>query len=751
MGAMIGVIAGLAVLAAALLAVLRRTRHALAAERSARAELEARASNLEVTARQSADVLDHAPDGYFVLGADGRFLHVNDAFCRLLGFTADELLARRIEDLECSTGADSEAVAAAAMTGPRRFRATLRSRSGPPVPVEVSVVLSGWGEHTRLACLVRDESEHARAEVALRDSEAHYRNLVEASRDLIWSLDLEGRWTYVNAAAQVIYGREPHELLGTSVLDLVRPPMRDQAAQVLDELRQGKPRRQFETEHVRKDGSIVYLSVNATPRRDEHGQVIGITGTSTDISYRRRTEERLREATQRFESLVSGMPLGYVVWSRDFNVLEWNPAATAVFGYTEEEALGRSARELIVPPGAQAAFESLCQAIIAGRASQHAVLLNRRKGGGEITCEWYSTVLPDSGGGVQAVATLIRDVSERERLEAQLRQSQKLESLGVLAGGIAHDFNNLLVGILGNASLAIEHVGPDSPLRPMLERVVSAGRRATDLTQRMLAYAGRTTTDVQVMDLNGLISELAVFASAAIPKNVSLRINTGTNLPVVEADSGQMQQVIMNLLINGAEAIGDAAGEVVVSTWAEMLSDHDVATRFPEQLVRPGPYVVVEVRDNGCGMPPQVMRRMFEPFFTTKFTGRGLGLSAILGILRNHHGAISCESAVGAGTTFRVYLPAVAARVGEADGSVAAPPADSRQHGSGDRRRGGRAGGGACGAGAAGGPGALGGRRPAGHRPVSTPCGRDRRRASRHQHARDEGRDGVPGVAGDQA
>jgi len=157
MYATIAVIIGLAVLAAALLVALWRAHAVLSAERSARAELEGRASNLEALARQAADVLDHAPDGYFVLGADGRFLHVNDAFCRLLGFAPDELLARRIEDVECAPGADSEAVAATAMTGPRRFRATLRSRSGQPVPVEVSVVLSGWGEQTRLACLVRDE------------------------------------------------------------------------------------------------------------------------------------------------------------------------------------------------------------------------------------------------------------------------------------------------------------------------------------------------------------------------------------------------------------------------------------------------------------------------------------------------------------------------------------------------------------------------------------------------------------------
>ena len=196
----------------------------------------------------------------------------------------------------------------------------------------------------------------------------------------------------------------------------------------------------------------------------------------------------------------------------------------------------------------------------------------------------------------------------------------------------------------------------------MLERVVSAGRRATDLTQRMLAYAGRATCDVEVTDLNNMVAELAVFASAAIPKNVSLTINTAPSLPMIEADGAQMQQVIMNLLINAAEAIGDRPGEVAVSTWAEQLDEERIATDFASQSMAAGRYVAVEVKDTGCGMPPEVAARIFEPFFTTKFAGRGLGLSAILGIVRAHRGAISFQSEVGQGTVFRVYFPAMRER-----------------------------------------------------------------------------------------
>jgi CheY-like chemotaxis protein len=194
----------------------------------------------------------------------------------------------------------------------------------------------------------------------------------------------------------------------------------------------------------------------------------------------------------------------------------------------------------------------------------------------------------------------------------------------------------------------------------LLERVVNAGRRATDLTKRMLAYAGRATCDVQIMDLNALVQEMADFAVAAVPRKIALHIHTQRDLSLVQADSSQVQQVIMNLLINAAEAIGDAGGDVTVSTWAEELSASRVAREFADQNVAAGQYVCLEVRDTGCGMSPETLSRIFDPFFTTKFAGRGLGLSAILGIVRAHHGAITVSSQVGVGTVFRVYLPAAA-------------------------------------------------------------------------------------------
>lgn len=649
-----------------------RTRSDLAREQRARAAAAAQIAHLARLAEWNTAILQNAMDGFFVLGEDYRFLEVNPAFCRMTGYTAGELLGMRMTDLEVSAPESEDATYW--RTGLHHFATAHRHRDGHLIQLESCVIVVRDGEQKRLVGFARDVTERLRAEQTVRRSEAQYRNLVETSRELIWSLDLEGRWTFVNNAARTIYGLDPADLTGRSIMEVVAPECRARTQQIFDELRAGKPRFRFETEHVRSDGETVYLGMSIIPLRDEHGEVVGFTGAATDLTERRQAEDRLREAHARFEALVAGMPLGYIVWSKDFRVLEWNPEASAVFGYTPAEAHGQRATDLIVPAEGSGAFTEMCRGLLSGERCDGSVLLNRHKEGHTLRCEWYNTVLPDPLGGVQAVATLVRDVSERDRLEAQLRQSSKLESLGVLAGGVAHDFNNLLVGIMGNASLAMESLPGDSPIRPLLERVVNAGRRATDLTQRMLAYAGRATCEVTVLDVNSLVEELVDIAGAAIAKNVALVIQTDPAVPHIEADSGQIQQVIMNLLINAAEAIGDRPGSVTVATRLEEIDAERAATEFADQRIRAGRFAVLEVRDTGCGMSPDVLSRMFDPFFSTKFAGRGLGLSALLGIVRSHRGAITVRSHVGEGTVFRVLLPQARSEVRTAAGATTLVP-----------------------------------------------------------------------------
>jgi nitrogen-specific signal transduction histidine kinase/CheY-like chemotaxis protein len=247
-----------------------------------------------------------------------------------------------------------------------------------------------------------------------------------------------------------------------------------------------------------------------------------------------------------------------------------------------------------------------------------------------------------------------------EAAEDRLRETAKLESLGVLAGGIAHDFNNLLVGILGNASLAQDMLPAGSPIRELMEDVVNASDKAALLTRQMLAYSGRGRFVVEPVDLSTMVREILPLVSRSISPAVSVDLALASELPAVECDKTQMQQVIMNLLINAAESCNGNPGMVHVSTSTAVVDGQTIRAAFGLPPVQPGCFVRLEVRDTGSGMSEEVKAKIFDPFFTTKFTGRGLGLSAALGIIRAHHGAIEVESTEGKGTSFRIYFPASA-------------------------------------------------------------------------------------------
>ena len=247
-------------------------------------------------------------------------------------------------------------------------------------------------------------------------------------------------------------------------------------------------------------------------------------------------------------------------------------------------------------------------------------------------------------------------LAERQAQEEQLRETQKLESIGVLAGGVAHDFNNLLTGILGNASLLLENAAPGSFEHQALSEVVKGSERAAELTQNLLAYAGKGRFMIRPLDLSQMVREIARLVENLIPKMAELRIETASSLPLVDGDSGQLQQIVMNLIINGAEALeGRRGGWVHVTT--SLLESRDGNEDYMGKPVPNGAYVCLTVRDNGTGMDAATRKRVFDPFFTTKFQGRGLGLAAVLGIVRGHHGHLQVDSQPGAGTTFRVLLP----------------------------------------------------------------------------------------------
>ncbi|MBI5091239.1 MAG: PAS domain S-box protein, partial [Candidatus Hydrogenedentes bacterium] len=376
---------------------------------------------------------------------------------------------------------------------------------------------------------------------------------------------------------------------------------------------------------------------------------------------RSRAERALRASEERLRTMFEGIDDAMFVHDFEGRLLDCNAAACRRLGYTREELLHMRTFD-IDTPGFSSNFRKRVETQLReGRLTCEGE--HRARDGRVIPVDIHTSVIEYQGK--QAVLAVIRDITERKHMEeenrqiqAQMLQAQKLESLGVLAGGIAHDFNNLLMGVLGNASLAMLDLPADSPARQTMIEIETAALRAGDLAKQMLAYSGRGKFLVQTLDLSELIMEMGNLVSASVPKKTVVQYRLAPNLSRIEADVAQMRQLVMNLVTNAADAIGDSTGTITVTTGGMDADRTYLQSTLLDDSLAEGPYVFLEVHDTGAGMDAETRRKIFDPFFSTKFLGRGLGLAAVLGIVRSHGGAIKVESEVGSGTTFRVLLPA---------------------------------------------------------------------------------------------
>lgn len=385
----------------------------------------------------------------------------------------------------------------------------------------------------------------------------------------------------------------------------------------------------------------------------------------------RLSEQALRESEARFRGIFeNSSDAVFLIGVHDegFTYDDLNPEAERFLNLRKAEVRDRYLRDLLPEPLC-AYFLGRCrEAIQAGRSITYdeSVVLPS----GPSTFSTSLVPIKDAQGKVVRIAGVCRDMTESRRADERLREAQKLESLGLLAGGIAHDFNNLLTALLGNLGLAREK--PEGCVL-YLERMQATVLRASDLTRQLLAYSGRGRFVVMAHDLNLVVQDITQLLGVTIPKTVRLVFRLGTELPPIEADTAQLQQVLVNLVANAADAVGDQEGRITIATRLRFVDEADIASRFAGQNLSPGEHVVLEVSDTGCGMPAEVRDRIFDPFFTTKDKGRGLGLSAMLGILRGHRAGLTLQTEEGKGSTFQIYFPAA-----KASQESAAPQAEGK-------------------------------------------------------------------------
>ncbi|MCB0005937.1 MAG: PAS domain S-box protein, partial [Anaerolineales bacterium] len=390
----------------------------------------------------------------------------------------------------------------------------------------------------------------------------------------------------------------------------------------------------------------------------EDGEVKGIVTLALDITELRNTQATLNENLARFRMVTDNVPARLAFLSPEGNVLYVNQHVENQ-GVKVSEAIGRNPLEYLPPDYGRVAIQHFRKAL-GGEATSFEMPLVLPNGQEIVERSFYYPHMVN--GKVEAVFTMNLDVTDIRQAEEALKQAQKLESLGILAGGIAHDFNNLLVAMLGQSSLALVKLDAEHPAREHIIKAVTAAEQAATLTNQMLAYSGKGSFSISPLDINNLIRQNIDLFEVSLPKNIKLKLDLAEKIPVIEADHAQIQQIIMNLIINAGHAIGSRQGQITITTRVENLSqDQREFWEITGAPLVPGEYVSLQVEDDGIGMSRETIAQIFDPFFTTKEHGSGLGLAAVVGIIRGHQGGIYVESEPGRGAIFHLLFPTIAA------------------------------------------------------------------------------------------
>jgi len=464
---------------------------------------------------------------------------------------------------------------------------------------------------------------------------------------------------YISPQIEAMLGFSADEWLGDPglVLKQLHPDDRERVVtEVFQSRDTGKP---FCSEYrlLARDGHIVWVRDEAIVMRDEAGRPCFMQGLLLDISEQKRKEEMLQKSESKFRTIFERVAVGIALVSIDGQLVESNPALREMLRYGAEELRNRVFNEFIHPEDAVIDVD-LDQELIAGKRDHYQIEKRFvRKDGGVVWCQLNVSLV--RGGQEERPFTIcmVEDITERKRLETQFFQSQKMETIGRLAGGIAHDFNNLLTVIKGYTQLSLSHIQEGDPCRENIEEIKAAAERAAELTNQLLTFSRRQILDMKVLDLNTIVRGLEKMTGRIIGEDIEMLTVLDDHLGRVKTDPGQIEQVILNLVVNARDAM-PAGGKLAIETANVVLDETYARTHIG---VPPGSYVMLSVSDTGCGMSPEIKELIFEPFFTTKEEGKGtgLGLSTIYGIVKQSGGNIWVYSEPGRGTTFKIYLPRV--------------------------------------------------------------------------------------------
>lgn len=627
-----------------------------------------------------------APNPVFIVRArDRRLVWVNDAFVSESGYPHAQIVGQVTMEVGLYPHGDWHQKIWEGLQSGGRVRGLeveIVTASGEKRTMLVSINVVDIHGEPHAVGITENITARKHAEDQLRLSEERLKMTLEASRTGWWDYTVVGEEVRCEASLCQVIGGEPLEMPSSreALRALVHPddmPDVDRAY----------------AEHVADPAAVLScvcrVSAGAGEWRwvqlrgkvvawDDRGKPARVAGTLTDVHEMKLAEAALLDSEFRFQSLVQKLSDAILVLGPDATILQDTPSVERMLGYAPGFLVGKSGFEFVHPDDigvVQREFVRVAQRTNSGIPTEFRAL---RADGSCVSVESVADNMLDLPG-VGGLVVILRDISERKRIaeerqamEMRIQHMQKLESLATVAGGIAHDFNNLLTGVIGNAMLALDALPADSPTHASIEQAVLAARRAAELTKQMLTYAGGDRLSAEPVELSGLVEEMVGLLRASISKKCELHCDFADDLPILNGDPSQLRQVVMNLILNASEAMGSGSGVITVRTRAEHCDRGQLSgSHFGDELDE-GMYLCLEVTDTGCGIAPELKASIFDPYFSTKFTGRGLGLAAVFGIVRSHRGAIHVQSEPGTGTSFRVFFPAAneAIQARDASGST---------------------------------------------------------------------------------
>jgi PAS domain S-box-containing protein len=622
-------------------------------------EFEQTVSDRERPEVQYRGIFEASKDTFLIFDMDGVIREVNPAACEMYGYSHDEMIGLTGKDIVHPDYQYlfKEFVKKAAEGRIFSAESVDIRKDGSSFHIEVRGSGLTYNGEPHLLAVVRDITERKRMEEELRAERERFQSLSDNAPFGMVMIAKDGTFKHINPKFYELFGYDlsdipngrtwfrkacpdpvyRHKAISTWVEDLAS-----------SEVGEKRPR-EFEVKC--KDGSKKIVSF--TPVQLETGENLM---ACEDITDRKQAEEALRKSEEKYRSIFKDSRDAIYITTRNGKFIDANQPALDLFGYSREEMASVNALQIYANPGDAVRFQKDIEKTGFLRDYE---LTFRKKDGTEIDCLLNTTIRRANDGSILAYQGIVRDMTEQKKLEAQLRQAQKMEAIGVLAGGIAHDFNNILGAIIGYTEIAGLHIGEADKLKHDLTEVLNAAKRARDLISRILAFSRKGEQERIPVQISPIVKEALKMLRSSLPTTIEIRQNIESDTGVVEADPTQIHQILMNLCTNASHSMREEGGILDVEIRNVEVGSWDLKSGYLDMT--PGSYLLLTVSDRGEGMTPEVLARIFDPYFTTKEkgVGTGLGLSVVHGIVKSHGGTIRAYSEPGKGTTFHVYLPLI--------------------------------------------------------------------------------------------